>query len=295
MQKSKIPWCDATWNVTAGCSKCSPGCLHCWAERMSYRLACMNHHKGNYTKVGNIEGKWNGNVICDESILDKPLHWHKPRRIFVCSMSDLFHPKVPFEFIDKVFAAATLCPQHTFLMLTKRIDRALEYVLQEPRGHIDHAITDGLTHFVGRGKKYAGKGLTKHLRNKNYLWPLNNVHLGVSICNQKELDKKMPIALQIPGFDWISFEPLLSDIKMPLPCKKSVFWDGLKWVVVGAESGPSARYCPIENIRGIVEQCKAASVPVFVKQIHLNGKAKAIKDMSQFPKDLRIQQYPKGS
>ena len=145
--------------------------------------------------------------------------------------------------------------------------------------------------------------------------PLKNVHLGVSISNQAEADEKIPILLQIPAaVRWLSIEPMLGAIDLRCvivgPRRRCVFdclrgtaaseigviketvCGTINWVVVGGESGKGARYCPIENIRGIVKQCKAANVPVFVKQIHLNGKAKAIKDINQFPKDLRIRQLP---
>lgn len=123
---TKIEWTDETWQPVVGCSKVSIGCAECYAERMAYRLACMGQKK--YQAVISTDGGvWNGKIFCDESVLDKPLHWKKPRMIFVCSMSDLFHPSVPFEFIDKVMAVIALCPQHQFQLLSKRPEIALKY------------------------------------------------------------------------------------------------------------------------------------------------------------------------
>ena len=122
---TKIPYCDETWNVTAGCTKCSPGCENCWAEKWAYRLGCMGQP---FYDMVQDEGRWNGIIELNKFILDQPLHWRKPRRIFVCSMSDLFHPEVPFEFIDKVFIQLYRLRRHTFLILTKRPDRMLDYL-----------------------------------------------------------------------------------------------------------------------------------------------------------------------
>ena len=118
---SKIEWTNATWNPVVGCTKVSEGCKNCYAEKMAGRIATMSNKAAmKYAKVVTHKGKWSGEIYCDESVLDKPLHWRKPRMIFVCSMGDLFHKDVPFEFIDKVMAIISLCPQHTFQILTKR-------------------------------------------------------------------------------------------------------------------------------------------------------------------------------
>lgn len=123
---SKIAWTNKTWNPIIGCSKISIGCTNCYAERMANRLAgmemarCRNEVGDKYAYVVNKQGKWKNRVFCDDKALDIPLHWKKPRMIFVCSMSDIFHPTVPFEFIDKIMAVIALCPQHTFQCLSKR-------------------------------------------------------------------------------------------------------------------------------------------------------------------------------
>ncbi len=254
-----------------------------------------------------VVGRWTGGIHCDESALEIPLHWRKPRQIFVCSMGDLFHKSVPFEFVDEVMAVIALCPQHTFQVPTKWPERMAEYF-----GAFD----------------------IRNLTRKENHWPYQNCWLGVTVCNQKEADEKIPILLQTPAaVRFVSIEPMLGEIKFkdintvndgcPLnPLTGELLFgedviDGTKldWVILGGESGPGARYCSTENIRSAVRQGKTAGVPVFVKQIHLWGvnwdkrlfetpeaarlclgecepKMKLIKDINQFPEDLRIREYP---
>ncbi len=117
MSISKIEWTDSTWNPVTGCTKASAGCLHCYAETMARRLKAM----------GNAKYSNGFDVTLHETLLTEPLKWRKPRNIFVCSMSDLFHPKVPFEFIEKVMVVIENTPQHKYQILTKRAERMAEY------------------------------------------------------------------------------------------------------------------------------------------------------------------------
>lgn len=275
--KSKIEWTDATWQPVVGCSKCSLGCLNCYAEKMAIRLSAMGQEK--YQRVVTAKAhspggkqKWHGTIYCDEKVLDKPLHWRKPRRIFVCSMSDLFHEKVSFEFINKIALIMARCPQHTFQVLTKRPKIALEHTKNWQK-------QSGYPSLFG-----------------------NNVWLGVSISTQAEADEKIPILLQIPAaIKWISIEPILEAVDFGLTgartgiCNWSHNKHRIDWVVIGAESigGRPGRECKLEWVRDLVGQCKAAGVPAFVKQIHLNGKL--VKNIKDFPKDLQIREYPKGA
>lgn len=128
--RTRIAWCDATWSPVVGCSPAGVGCLNCYAKRMAQRLKNM----GNPLYRGVvIKGLWNGTVaIAHADTWNKPLTWRKPRRIFVCSMGDLFHPEVPRKAIDSVAQVAVDCPQHTFLWLTKRAERMAEYTRENP-------------------------------------------------------------------------------------------------------------------------------------------------------------------
>ncbi|MFA6281872.1 MAG: DUF5131 family protein, partial [Candidatus Omnitrophota bacterium] len=142
---TKIEWTNETWNPVVGCSKISEGCENCYAEKMACRLTSMEYAEydrshdgeasmsdakpvGYYDSVTDLSKRqWNGRTVLVESALEKPLHWKKPRKIFVCSMGDLFHESVPFDWVDKVMAIIVLCPQHTFQVLTKRPERMAEY------------------------------------------------------------------------------------------------------------------------------------------------------------------------
>jgi len=226
---------------------------------------------------------WNGSVYCDESALDKPLHWKKPRRIFVCSMSDLFHPQVPFEFIDKVFAAMALCPQHTFQVLTKRPDRLAGWANLPNQSLV---ITEAARKIAkGRGPKLMNDAAV-------ICWPLPNLHLGVSCENRKRADERIPILLQIPAAKkFVSFEPLLGEIELQeircghCGCSVDMCYEAessycksrplhIDYIIIGSESinGAAGRECKLEWVESLVEQAKASGVPCAVKQIHVNGK-----------------------
>ena len=238
---TKINYVDETWNPVCGCTKCSPGCDNCYAEKLAYRLSAMGIP---YYDMVQDEGSWNGNIELVKEALDKPLHWRLPRRILVPSMGDLFHEKVPFEFINKVIITFAKCPQHIGMILTKRAERMLEY------------------------SKYIFGG-----------WP-KNVHLGVTICTQKEM-KKYEVLANIPAAKiWISFEPLLSGIATYFDTGEYRKPD---WVVVGCEKigQKPGRECKPEWIKSIVDQCKVAGVKCFVKQMEVNGKV--VHDLAKMP------------
>lgn len=288
---SKISWTDETWNPVAGCTKCSPGCLNCYAEKMAARLKWIGNDNPQYLGKTDAEGNWTGKIECCDWLLGKPLHWKTPRRIFVCSMSDLFHEKVPFEFIARVFLIAQRCPWHTFLLLTKRIEKALEFYKWD--------------YPLGLAKEWG---------------QLGNIHLGVSISTQAEADEKIPILLQTPAaVRFVSVEPMLEYIDWDLAtlnvcpdCGGSgeeykgeptvacgtcggdgAIRDKLDGIIIGAESrgGHPGRPCKLEWVRDLVKQCDTAGVPVHIKQLHINGKL--VKDVNKFPADLQRREFLK--
>jgi protein gp37 len=269
---TKIAWTNETWNFQAGCTKCGQGCRHCWAERLA--AARLKNHPLYQGLTKN--GKWTGEVrLCTEinrnDILEQPFHWKNQRRIFVCSMSDLFHPKVDIGFLTHIFDTIEQCSQHTFQILTKRPEQALKMMWGKH----------------GEGWRYFGDG--------DYHF---NVHLIVSISTQKEADEKIPILLQISAaVRGVSIEPMLEGIDisrlfdnyyLESPLGHITFID---WVIVGCESGPHRRPCKLEWVRSIVRQCKKAGVAVFVKQLEINGKVSH--KTEEWPEDLRHQEYPK--
>lgn len=251
---TKIPWTNVSWNPVVGCTKIAAGCKNCYAEIMAKRLYWMGMaspwKNPEYMK---FEDGWkNGHVELCEHRLEQPLHWRKPRKIFVCSMGDLFHEKVPYSFQVKVFQTMECAEQHIFQVLTKRPERMLEFV----------------------EKAY------KESPEKPYL---DNIWLGTSISTQADLEKVEEIMWQIPAVvRFLSLEPLLEAIHDVPP---------FEWIIVGCESGPKARLCNIADIRSVIAQSKALNVPVFVKQVPINGKCS--KKPEEWPEDLRIQEYPK--
>ena len=302
---TKIQWTDESWQPVVGCTKVSAGCDNCYAEKMAERLAAMacsikrkkppTESMLAYTKAikmwfdpkteKSFWKDWSGKTICIESVLDKPLHWKKPRKIFVCSMGDLFHPGVPFAFVADVLSVLSVCKHHTGQILTKRPDRMLEiFTDSRLRKHISKRTLEwDLGYAVVNPERDEG-------------WPLSNVWLGVTAENQKCADERIPILLQIPAeIRFLSIEPCLSSVDLCYEAENSYCKTRplhIDWVIIGCESGPKRRPCKLEWVRSIVEQCKAADVPVFVKQLSINGKVSH--KMFEWPEDLRVRQYPKN-
>lgn len=178
MKKTKIEWTDATWNVITGCSKISPGCTNCYAERMAKRLA----GRCGYPKQNSFQ------VTFHKDRINLPLQWRKPLRIFVNSMGDLFHEDVDIGMLTRVFDVMYECKQHTFLILTKRPER----------------IVPMLYEAHGDGWRYMRKG--------NFL---KNVWFGVTAENQEQADKRTYILRNIPcSVRFVSVEPMLSPVTL---------------------------------------------------------------------------------
>ena len=331
--QSNIEWTDCTWNPVIGCRHVAEGCRHCYAETMSKRLAAMGQR--DYASILTKDGTFNGKAITRPATLAEPLHWKKPRMVFVNSMSDLFHEDVPFEFIAAVFGVMAACPQHTFQVLTKRPERALEFFewiktapISEPfeRGGKQFGVPRELTvcsmqleaeaetdaDRASFGSIYEMAGAVVAINKP--AWPLKNVWLGVSAAAQLDADKLVPIVLKCPAaVRFVSAEPLIREVFLQqnwinaLLCQ-ACGTKALDWVIVGGESGPGARPCDVAWIRSIVEQCKAAGVPVFVKQLGSNSqeqfggsgalrprlKSRNIKggDPDEWPEDLRVREWP---
>jgi protein gp37 len=226
-----IGWCDTTWNPVTGCTKCSPACDNCYAERMAHRL------KGRFGYPADEPFR----VTLHPDKLDEPLKWRKPRRVFVVSMGDLFHPDVPFWFIDDVFDAMLAAPQHVYLLLTKRPENFYRWC-------------DSTSNSIERLQKTGA-------------WA------GVSVWDQPSADRNVRFLLQIPAATrWVSYEPALRRIEIPfLKMHLDEFgnWrEGgeIHWIVVGQETGPGARPAKAEWFNKVIEDCKTANVPVWVKK-----------------------------
>lgn len=256
------------------CTHASEGCRNCYAERLNVgRFGNGVAYKAQNT--GDVE------IYLDVKTLAAPLRWKKPRTIFVCSMSDLFGEFVPDAFIDRVFAIAALCPQHTFIVLTKRARRMREYVndaYTPDRVYdlaVDAVVLDPRINVVliapGMDERAAPDGPRVWLDR----WPLANVWLGVSCEDQKNADARIPALLDTPAaVRFVSAEPLLCPIDLtdlgrcgfnafnPTGPARAV----IDWVIVGGESGKEARLMRPDWARSLRDQCAAAGVPFFFKQ-----------------------------
>ncbi len=257
---SNIEWTDATWNPIVGCSVVSPGCTNCYAMKLAGRRLRNTPKYRGLTQDSNAGPVWTGEVRLWEKSLTDPLLWREPRKIFVNSEGDLFHESIPDEWIDRVFAVMTLCPQHTFRVLTKRAQRMRDYFIKLAA---DDRACDGLGRWHAecidddRWEEMLSLDL-----------PLENVWLGVSCERQQEADERIPLLLQTPAaIRFISAEPLLGPIDLNRIHEE---FDGgpaqLDWLIVGGESGPHARPMHPQWARDIRDQCQAAGVPFFFKQ-----------------------------
>jgi protein gp37 len=251
--KSGIEWTDATWNPVTGCSKVSQGCKNCYALRDWARLSAPRTPPNIYT------GRAFTDVQCHADRLDQPLKWKKPRRIFVNSMSDLFHEDVPDKFIRSVFGVMMLTPHHTYQVLTKRPARMFAWFERQEQASIKFAYDDPLF-----------QRITSQFPDcyPDHKWPPRNVWLGVSVEDQATADERVPLLLQTPAaVRWISAAPLLGPIDIGAwTWKFTKTQTKLDWVVVGGESGPKARPMHPDWVRSLRDQCKAAGVPFFFKQ-----------------------------
>lgn len=259
--KTGIEWTEATWNPVTGCTKVSQGCKNCYALRDWARMSA--NPKTVYY------GREFTDVQRHPERLDQPLRWSKPRLIFVNSMSDLFHESVPDDFIEQVFGVMALAKQHTFQILTKRPDRARQWLSKATMAVNDRDPSALVSFFPQLAGCIANP-------EAHHTFPLPNVWLGVSVEDQAAADERIPLLLQTPAaVRWISAEPLLGPID--LTSIKRTNADGymrpldgrfrtLDWVVVGGESGPNARPMSIRWARSLRDQCESSSVPFLFKQ-----------------------------
>ena len=214
--KSKIEWTDATWNPVRGCTKISPGCKHCYAEKFAERFRGVAGHP--------YEKGFDQRLVPEK--LNEPLGWKRPRRIFVNSMSDLFHADVPAAYIEKVAQVMAKADWHTYQVLTKRSHRMSEFL----------------------------RGSLREIAQLRHIW------WGVSVEDRKYgLPRIAPLQAAPAAVRFLSIEPLLEDLG-------EFDMAGISWAIVGGESGPGARPMDASWVRGIRRQCKKSRVAFFFKQ-----------------------------
>lgn len=238
--KTGIEWTDATWNPVTGCTKVSPGCDHCYAETFAERFRGT---AGHYFENG-------FDVQLRPDKLDLPVRWKRPRRIFVNSMSDLFHDDVDYAYICQVFAVMALAPQHTFQLLTKRHAR-MRSLLSGTNAKRDILLS---------------AQLIKGAEMDDIPWPLPNVWLGVSVENQQWANIRIPALLDTPAaIRFLSCEPLLGSISL-FDNTRIDTGTLVDWVIVGGESGRNARPMHPQWARQLRMECTENGIPFLFKQ-----------------------------
>lgn len=278
MTYSKIEWTDMTWNPVRGCSRVSPGCVNCYAERIAARFsgAVEDPHEVDgelflhrpqpffgFAEMTDSGPRWTGRVALDEQKLLEPLRWRNPRRVFVNSMSDLFHEKLNDHDIIRVFAVMAMTPHITYQILTKRAERMRAWM----RAGCQAAWLECLSRTaesmnLPRGARHSGGPAE---------WPLPHVWMGVSCETQKHFEERSLLLRETPAaVRFVSLEPLLEPINLVnrriAPLRGERLRDWLHLVIVGGESGPGARPCDVRWVDDIASESRVRGLAVFVKQ-----------------------------
>lgn len=293
---TSIEWTDRTWNPIRGCSRVSEGCRFCYAEAIAARFSNPGNTFHGFAERTPDGPRWTGDVVLLQDRLTEPLTWKKPARVFVNSMSDLFHENLSDAAIVQVFGIMARTPQHTYQVLTKRADRMMELIRY-------FRPINGPSAFSERVCRASGA--------EELPWPLPNVWLGVSVENQHFYDERIGKLLRTPAaVRFISYEPALGPLDLRLGGMSMPDYSAhdplpkLDWLICGGESGHGARPFDLAWARSIVEQCRAVSVPVFVKQ--MGSKAHLSEDgqilplpftkkggiPEEWPSDLRVREFP---
>ncbi|WP_399559523.1 phage Gp37/Gp68 family protein (plasmid) [Streptomyces chartreusis] len=309
---TSIEWTDKTWSPVTGCDRVSPGCTNCYALTMAKRLKAMGSAK--YQTDGNPKTSGPGfGIAVHAAAFMEPLRWKKPRRVFVNSMSDLFHSGIGTADLHLIFGVMAATPQHTYQVLTKRHGR-MRSLLNDPQ----------FAHMAFHRAKMYGRPDTSPRT-----WPLPNVHLGVSVENQKWADIRIKALAQTPAaVRFLSCEPLLGPVRLPLTeavggCNCGGYGPpyyvhepscgyepgpaySIDWVIIGGESGPGARLFDPQWAADLIDDARQASAAPFVKQLgsvwardtYVNGKSVAAHGDTKggnpdyWPAHLRVREYP---
>lgn len=241
-----------TWNPTKGCRHKSPGCKFCYAETFAERWRGIPGHP--------YEHGFDPRLAPEH--LDKPLRKKKPTTYFVDSMSDLFLEDFPNEYIAAVFGVMAACPQHRFILLTKRAERLPEWFAWVQGGNgYRYNINAAFRSLVPGKQDRAVFPTQAHGMVEDRPWPLPNLWLGVSVENRRHGVPRIDLLRQVPAaVRVLSIEPLLKDLgELDLA--------GIGWGLIGGESGAGARPMHLNAARGVVRQFQAKGIPVFVKQL----------------------------
>lgn len=289
-------YCSTHYNVARadGRSRVSAGCAHCYAEPLTARFSGEGRGMwGRGLAVLDERGaRWTGKVELVESKLEDPLRWRKPQKIFVNSISDLFHENLDDAAIARVFATMALAKHHTFQVLTKRAARMREIVSDPKFRSVVAGEASGRS--LLRRRPYVGI-----LRADDLPWPLPNVWLGVSVEHQEAADERIPELLATPAaVRFLSCEPLLGPVfledAMPFTTEGIPLNELLHWVIIGGESGPGARAMLRAWAAALVEQCADAGIATWMKQLGVFLGGREHDNIDTFPQDLRVREFPRA-
>lgn len=322
MGKTSIPWTNETWNPVRGCTRVSEGCRNCYAERFAARFAAPGEPFHGLVTVRSkasglryrdpraagswTEPRWTGEVHFAEDHFADPLRWRNQRLVFVNSVSDLFHPAIPFELIAAIVGIMAVASGNVFQVLTKRPERMAEFMAWVERQGRAHSFPGAFWYCLRQAQQRLDQIEPDRVIDVDRLtvaWPLPNVWWGVSIENQKAANERIPILLDVPAaVRWLSVEPLLEPIELPRHDQSmGPSYSPIDWVVVGGESGPGARPFDLSWARALRVQCGADRVPFFFKQAGANpmdwGKPLRLnsrkgEDLAELPEDLRVREWP---
>ena len=263
---SKIEWTDLTVNFVRGCTRMSEGCRFCYAERVGERWSKKGQPYEGLVLPSKVKGghpRWSGEVRLIEKAQAEPKKWKEPRMIFVNSMSDTFHEKVPFDYIERMFDVMRETSWHTYQVLTKRSHRLLK-------------------------------------RNAFIDWP-DNVWMGVSVEDDRVVDRIAQLQRTDAKVKFLSLEPLIGPIDRITRDSDYRLLQGIDWVIIGGESGTRARIMETAWAEDLVEACDLAGVAVFVKQMGTLWARREGMDsfkgdiFSEFPAELQVREYPRGA
>jgi len=307
--KTGIEWTDATWNPVRGCTRISPGCVNCYAESIAARFSGPGMPYEGLARMTPSGPRWTGKFrLVDRHLLD-PLRWKKPRKVFVNSMSDLFHESMPDEWIDKVFAVMCMAKEHTFQVLTKRSRRMRDYFAQG---------MEKLTYRWGWEAQAIMRSRGDDATDKEPKWPPSNVWLGVSVEDQANADKRLPDLIATPAaVRFVSYEPALGPVDFMMlgvegteecaglnaltgeqPCchdhpDVSLWHGSVDWVICGCESaqpGRPARPMNLDWVRRVRDQCVIEHVAFFFKQAYIDGELVGTPELD----GRKWEQYPEA-
>ena len=253
--RTGIEWTETTWNPTTGCDRISSGCDNCYALALAKRLKAMGVAK--YQADGDPRTSGPGfRVTRHDDVLLDPLSWRRPRTVFVNSMSDVGHARVPAEFIARIWAVMALTPQHTYQLLTKRPERLARMIGQDEFrfGMVHQAIDDLIAARPDIGCHLDG------LSRARSTWPVSNAWVGTSIESDRYVGRADALRELPAQTRFLSLEPLLG----PLP---SLDLTKIDWVIAGGESGPHHRPVDLDWVRDLRDRCSDAGIAFFFKQV----------------------------